>query len=240
MVPSLGPSSEAALGGLDHSAAMAAAAAAAPPMDLSAFSSGGLFGPGIFSPVTPAAAGAAPDPPSLLMQHQAAPPLSPTQLSAAGGHGGGSLPQSPMLLSPQQPRLASPSAGLPYLQSPQQGGLGGTLSELPLGGSLGGAPMPPPGHLDLPGLAAFGQHLQPMQPASAAAFGASGGLDFGGSLFGGGAAGYGSGGLGLGPGMGGVGGGGLEDWGDLQQQLPSDLGAMLGSDPSQQAPPSPY
>ncbi len=169
----------------------------------------------------------------MLLQQPAA-PLSPSQLPARAG----SLPQSPLLLSPQQPQLsaaaASPSAvptPLPFLP-PTGGGLG----DLQLGGLAGAAPSSP---LDLPGLSAFQQHLQRPLPGFGSAGASGGGLDFGGgSLLGsfgglahGGSGGGAFGGLGLGGGSMGGGGGGLEDWSDLQQQLPSDLGAMLGSDP---------
>lgn len=62
----------------------------------------------------------------------------------------------------------------------------------------------------------------------------------------GGGFGAGFGGAGLGLGGGGGGGahagvpasGGMDDWSDLQQQLPSDLGAMLGAEQSPMKPPA--
>lgn len=223
----------------------------ADPAGLGAFtSSGSLFGPTMF------AAGASPaaepqqgllgmDQLAAVAATSAAPlpaavPLSPSRLDS------GSVPQSPLLLSPQQPRLAvAPQSpvGQPFLQPASA--LASPLADLPpLAAS---SPAPPPGAgLDLPGLAAFGQHLQQSAlPPTSHAFASSGsaGLPFpGASLLGGfaplhpgpagGLGGFVSSGLGLG-------GGRAEDWGDLQQQLPSDLGAMLGSEPAaspQQSP----
>jgi hypothetical protein len=214
----------------------AAAEAAPVPAGLGAFggSGGSLFGGGIFS-----APGAEQQHAALMMahhqqqqqqfqQHQQAQqqPMSPSHLSAAGS----SMPQSPLLLSPQQQQMVGAGAppSLPFLH--QQ-----ALADLPLSGSMLGSPSA--AGLDIPGFGAFHQH--------AAAFGSnggSGGLDFGGSSllggFGSTGGGFGGGGLGGlgggGSGMASGGGGGMDEWADLQQQLPSDLGAMLGSDPSLQ------
>ncbi|KAL4443541.1 hypothetical protein ABPG75_011278 [Micractinium tetrahymenae] len=211
--------------------------------------SGSLFGPAMF------AAGHGPtaepqqglllsiDQPAAAAAAAVTGPPSPSQL------GGGSVPQSPLLLSPQQPRLApapqSP-AGRPFLQP--MSALASPLAELPPLAVSTPAATPGAG-LDLPGLAAFGHHLQSPLPPTSHAFASSGsgGLPFpGGSLLegfaqlhpgpAGGLGGFASGGLGLGAS---AGGGRVEDWGDLQQQLPSDLGAMLGSEPAlspQQSP----
>ncbi|PRW56682.1 hypothetical protein C2E21_4574 [Chlorella sorokiniana] len=237
LLSSLGAASEPALPGLGAeagiavvpSAAVAEAVPSAAPV-LPAFgvdggsSGSSLFGGSIFGQ---------PEQPSLLLQQRAAAPPSPPQLPALAG----SLPQSPLLLSPQQSQLsaavASPSAvPTPLAFLPPSGGLG----DLQLGGLAGAAPS---SSLDLPGLSAFQQHLhQPLPGFGSAGASASSGLDFGGTSllgsFGGlahGSSGSAFGGLGLGGGSMGGGGGGLEDWSDLQQQLPSDLGAMLGSDP---------
>ena len=218
-------------------------------------SSGSLFGPSIFAPAGPPPPHSPADPSSRLhMPHPLAmhPPLSPSQLS---GHGGvGSIPHSPLLLSPQQPGLAAPpspavpSATLPYLPSlasPVQhgSGLGSPLGDL--SGVLG-SPSQAPG-LDFAGLAAFQQHLQHAGPPPFGNGAAPGALAFGGSSLLGGfgglpaaQAGFGGGALDLGGGGGGGGmgggGGALDDWSELQQQLPSDLGAMLGADPSLASP----
>jgi hypothetical protein len=194
----------------------------------------------MFAPGAPAVA----DHAAALRLQQGVPPLSPLQLSAHGA--GGSIPHSPLLLSPQQPRLgaaASPSAPpvtLPFLHSPVQagGGLAGPLGDLPLG-----SPSQHGAGLDLANLAAFQQHLQHAAPPPFSNGGATGGLPFGGSSllsgFGGlpaAQAGFAGGSLSLGGGGGGSLGGGLDDWAELQQQLPSDLGAMLGADPSLSSP----
>lgn len=211
------------------------------PAALGAFtSSGSLFGPAMFAP--------GPSPGAEVASLPMAVPPSPSQL------GGGSVPQSPLLLSPQRPHLAAAPrspAGQPFLQPASA--LASPLAELhPLA-----VPSPAAAAsvgLDLPGLAAFGQHLQqgPLPPASHAfASSGSGGLPFpGGSLLGafaplhsgpaGGMDGFAGSGLGLGGGAAAAAGSGrAEDWGDLQQQLPADLGAMLGSEPAvspQQSP----
>ena len=231
-------SGEAPLVGMGPETAAPAAAPAA--VGLGAFGGGGggsLFGGGIFSSA-PGAEQQQQHAAHMMAQQQQhqqfqqqqqaqQQPMSPAHLSAAGG----SMPQSPLLLSPQQAQMAGAGAppSLSFLH--QQ-----ALADLPLSGGMLGSPSAAAG-LDIPGFAAFHQH--------AAAFGSnggSGGLDFGGGSLlggfgstGGGFAGGGLGGLG-GSGGGGMasGGGGMDEWADLQQQLPSDLGAMLGGDPSLQ------
>ncbi|EFN58214.1 hypothetical protein CHLNCDRAFT_50618 [Chlorella variabilis] len=205
---------------------------------------------------------------SLLLQAQQAqlaPPHSPTRLSGGGSLAHTPLLLSPQQVRLGQPGAPSPSAlhpSMPYLHSPQQqhaSSMPSPLADLPLGSpaaaqhAAGMAAGAGPG-LDLPGYAAFHHQQSHAAAAAAAAFGngggAGGGLGFGGAgaLLGGAGGGFGAGfgGAGLGLGGGGGGGahagvpasGGMDDWSDLQQQLPSDLGAMLGAEQSPMKPPA--